>query len=377
MNVLMLNNEFPPLGGGTATVNANLLDALSNDKSLSITLVTSSGGASASVTDYGANSRIHRVKVKRQASPHHASVLDLLSFIFSALPYCIKLHRQQKFDLIFAWATLPAGLVAWLLGRFLGIPYIVRVSGPDIPGWEKRYSTLTKILAPLIRMIWRRAAITTAKSEQERAAVLENCPGLTVLLLPTAVPSVNREPRKRATGCVKFLCVARLIGRKRHELLLRSLALLPSHLDWSISIVGTGDEEDHLKQVTKSLTLENRVTFFGYVTRTDVNQIYRDHDIFISLSENESMCVAALEALASGMPCLLSPSAAYGLPEIPDISLLHSSDQKEISVEIFKALSSQISHQAAPPKSILSPEDMADLYKRAMSSVLQTTQHPN
>ena len=373
MNVLMINNEFPPLGGGTATVNANLLRAFADDDSLSIELITSSGGASKCTLTPNRNTRIHRVKVKTQNSPHHATILDLVSFIISALPYSLKLHRKQDFDLIFAWATLPAGMLAWILKKVNGTPYIVRVSGPDIPGWEKRYSILTKILSPIIKMIWRDAAITTAKSEEERAAVLRCCAGLKVSLLPTAVPSNGNTPLRRVNRPIKFLYVARLIARKRHELLLRTLALLPPEIEWSISFVGMGDEERKLRSIAKELALENSVKFYGYVAREQISGIYNEHDVFISLSENESMSVAALEALASGMQCIMSRSAACGLTERPGITLLEKSNAEELGKELLNALRAIESSPIVPAFPEFLTNDMANVYKQAFVSALKVT----
>ena len=373
MNVLMINNEFPPLGGGTASVNANLLDALADDSSLAIELVTSSGGAATSISDHCENTRIHRVKVKKQASPHHAKLIDLISFMISALPYSMRLHRHKQFDLVFAWATLPAGLVAWLIKRLNGTPYIVRVSGPDIPGWEKRYSFITKFFAPIIRMVWRGAAITTAKCEQEREAVLKHCKGLKVALLPTAVPSTNRSSRKIDKYKVKFLCVARLIARKRHQLLLRSLALLPLEIEWTLSLVGTGDEESNLLAIVRELSLESKVRFFGYVDRASVNELYQEHDVFISLSENESMSVAALEALASGMPCLLAQSAAQGLTENMGIKILYGGDSAIISAEVKQALNTLESIRSTFLEPQYLPCDMAKIYKESFAAAVSTS----
>jgi phosphatidyl-myo-inositol dimannoside synthase len=45
--------------------------------------------------------------------------------------------------------------------------YIVRVSGPDIPGFEQRYRYLYPLLTPFIRSVWRRADVVVTKCQSE------------------------------------------------------------------------------------------------------------------------------------------------------------------------------------------------------------------
>ena len=79
----------------------------------------------------------------------------------------LKLHRKNPYDLCFAWSAVPAGAVALALKRISGLRYILRVCGPDIPGFERRYQTIHFLIAPLIRRIWRGADRLIAKSARE------------------------------------------------------------------------------------------------------------------------------------------------------------------------------------------------------------------
>src|SRR5215212_3568493 len=162
MRILMLNNEFPPLGGGTGTVNRAILQQLAHEQDLAIDLVTSALGRRREQERFAARIRILKVPVNNQ-NIHHSSNRELLTFAARALPAALRLHRAQPYDLCFAWSAVPAGGVALALRRTTGLPYLVRVCGPDIPGFERRYGPLYPILAPSIRAIWHGAAAVVAK----------------------------------------------------------------------------------------------------------------------------------------------------------------------------------------------------------------------
>src|SRR5581483_4413772 len=91
------------------------------------------------------------------------------------------------FDFCFAWRALPAGGMASALAIRFGLPYMVWVSGPDIPGFETRYRRLYPVLTPLLRTIWRHANPLIAKCEQEIEMIHAVAPDVPVTLIPNGV----------------------------------------------------------------------------------------------------------------------------------------------------------------------------------------------
>ena len=73
----MLNNEFPPLGGGTGTVNQAILDNLNDSPDLTIDLITSSPENIYESETYSERIAIYKVPVDRY-NIHHASNKELI-----------------------------------------------------------------------------------------------------------------------------------------------------------------------------------------------------------------------------------------------------------------------------------------------------------
>jgi glycosyltransferase involved in cell wall biosynthesis len=90
--------------------------------------------------------------------------------------------------------------------------------------------------------------------------------------------------------------------------LLRAFARLRAHCDHPIrlTLVGTGDAEDTLHRLATDLGVADAVTFTGFVPRGDMPAVYRQADIFVLPSQNEGMSIALLEAMASGLPVVVT-----------------------------------------------------------------------
>jgi glycosyltransferase involved in cell wall biosynthesis len=119
-------------------------------------------------------------------------------------------------------------------------------------------------------------------------------------------------------GGVKFLCVARLIERKGHLHILKAVRLLLDRgvQGFKVILVGKGDLESSLMELAKKLEIEDYVDFRGYVNREVIAGVYAEADVFLLPSFNEGMSVAALEAIASGLPLLVT--AESGLEGLID-----------------------------------------------------------
>lgn len=100
-----------------------------------------------------------------------------------------------------------------------------------------------------------------------------------------------------------ILSVGELSKRKNHATIMKAIAKLDiSNVQYLIC--GVGDEEKNLKKLSKDLNIEEKVHFLGY--RTNINEIMQISDIFAFPSRREGLGLAAIEAMASGLPIVTS-----------------------------------------------------------------------
>ena len=98
-----------------------------------------------------------------------------------------------------------------------------------------------------------------------------------------------------------LVCVGEHIERKNHETLLRAAALLP---DVQVLFCGVGEKQQELERLAGELKLSDRVQFLGF--RRDVPQILGASDVFVFPSWQEGLPVSQMEAMAAGLPCVVS-----------------------------------------------------------------------
>lgn len=303
----MLNNEFPPLGGGTGTVNRELLKRWTRAPNLEIDLITSALGHEYHTEQFAERVRLHFVPVNNK-NLHHSSNRELATYAARALPYALKLQRAQKYDFVFAWSAVPAGAVALALKKIAGLNYLVRVCGPDIPGFEERYGALYPLLSPMIRATWHNAAHVVAKCGDEANLIRRVDARVAVTIVPNGVDADAFTPAHISDdGALRLLCVARLIERKGQEHLIQAVKRLTEQdIDVVLDLVGTGDARRANEQQARDLGIADRVNFVGYVPREEIAQVYVNAHVFVLASYNEGMSVATLEAMAAGLPLVVT-----------------------------------------------------------------------
>jgi glycosyltransferase involved in cell wall biosynthesis len=308
MRLLMLNNEFPPLGGGTGTVNRALLSRFAQRSDLEIDLITSALGNRAEHERFAERIRIFKVPVDNR-NIHHSSNRELLAYAARALPLALKLQKARRYDLCFAWSAVPAGGVAWALCRLAGLQYLVRVCGPDIPGFEQRYGALYQLLKPTIRAVWHGAVRVVAKCADEAAMIHVVDRDVVVSTIANGVDLDAFQPGDIIPddGALRLLCVARLIERKgQHHLIEAMQRLVAMGVQVTLDLVGTGDAQSDNEAQVQAAGLATHVQFVGYVPRERIAECYAASHVFVLPSYNEGMSVATLEALAAGLPVVVT-----------------------------------------------------------------------
>jgi phosphatidylinositol alpha-1,6-mannosyltransferase len=304
----MLNNEFPPLGGGTGTVNLAILQRMASVPGLDVDLITSALGRQAEKECLAERIRIFKVPVNNRMI-HHSSNRELIAYAAQAWSLAGRLHRAHSYDLCFAWSAVPAGGVAWALRRRAGLPYLVRVGGPDIPGFEPRYKVLYPVLTPIIRSIWLRAEVVVAKCEGEAAMIRAVDQNVPIALIPNGVDLDTFRERipPPDNGPLRLICVGRLIERKgQHHLIQAVKRLLDQGIDVALDLIGTGDAQASFEAQARALGMGEKVRFMGYVPREKIAAHYAAAHVFVLPSYNEGMSVATLEAMAAGLPLVVT-----------------------------------------------------------------------
>ncbi|KTG09028.1 glycosyl transferase family 1 [Haloprofundus marisrubri] len=103
------------------------------------------------------------------------------------------------------------------------------------------------------------------------------------------------------------LFVGRLVEGKQPRKVIESLALLREKCpDAELYICGSGPLQGELKELTERLELADAVHFLGYISYDEMPQVYRSGDVLLLPSRAEGLPRTVLEAMASGLPVVVS-----------------------------------------------------------------------
>lgn len=119
-----------------------------------------------------------------------------------------------------------------------------------------------------------------------------------------------------------MLCASRFAHDKGHAYLIRSLKRLTeiSDVPFTMVLAGDGPLLEQTKELVKELGLEDHVIFAGF--RKDIKNLYKGSDVYINSSEHEALSFLIIEAMAAGLPVIVTdmggnrdivpPDAAHG-----------------------------------------------------------------
>lgn len=124
-----------------------------------------------------------------------------------------------------------------------------------------------------------------------------------------------REQYQIDPDCVVIGHVGRFnVGKNQLFLVYLIEELLQRGKDYKLFLVGKGETMDSIKKIVDSLILNDKIIFVG--GRDDVNQVLNLFDVFVMPSIHEGLGIAAVEAQANGLDCILSDS----IPDDADLT---------------------------------------------------------
>jgi glycosyltransferase involved in cell wall biosynthesis len=216
---------------------------------------------------------------------------------------------------LFTFTTAAAARAA----RRAGVPYIVEPIGTlNRYGMDRRRPWLKRLSLALVEgPVLRHAAalrFTSAQEAEEARAAGIRWAREAVIPLGVEPAAFDAAPRSAPTpGALRLLFLSRLDPKKNLEGLLDALAVLaPAHPGLHLTVAGDGEPGyvAQLKARAASLGLDARLAWTGHVEGGRKTAALRQADVFVLPSHSENFGIAAAEALAAGLPCVLGHGVA-------------------------------------------------------------------
>jgi glycosyltransferase involved in cell wall biosynthesis len=167
--------------------------------------------------------------------------------------------------------------------------------------------------APVLKPFFRMADVVTAPSNF-LVEVIERRIGVPVCVVPNIVNFSSFLYRERKPVRPKMIVTRHLLTLYDIESVVRAFAQVQrQYPEASLRIAGTGDQENHLRNLVAELKLTD-VEFLGYVPQEELPALYDQCDILLNASLADNFPGSLVEAAASGL--IVVSTKAGGIPFI-------------------------------------------------------------
>ena len=305
MKVLLVNYEFPPLGGGAS--NATWFIGKSLVKLGHEVSVLTSGWGALKGWSHESGMEIDRLSTGRRQKDCSGNMEKLL-FLLIALVKLHKIVKDKQTQGIIVFFTIPCGPLGWVAKRIYGIPYVISLRGGDVPGLVPEISWIHSLIKPVRRASLKSAIAVVANSEGLRRLSEEFDP-ISVRVISNGVDTEFFYPLPpREVRNFRFLFVGRFQSQKNLFFLLENIVQISDKCSnpFTVMLVGDGPLKDEVIKHAGILGIGNRFEWVGWCDKLELRKLYQNADCFINPSLYEGMPNTVLEAMACGLPVIAS-----------------------------------------------------------------------
>jgi glycosyltransferase involved in cell wall biosynthesis len=258
---------------------------------------------------------------------------------------------KEKPDLVIAVERYVGVLVGLVMPKKIGFLISERVH----PGFHKMSRIFGSIDSLITKIVYRRKNLVVHAQGIDISKHISSKMRKPVVTIPNFVNptfKLNRELTRRNI----VLAVGRYAEQKGYDLLIRAWSEISNEFrnGWELHIYGDGDSAPYMKLVHE-LSLSDSIRLFG--PTKNVSALYDQSSIFVLSSRYEGFPNVLAEAMASGLPCIVtdSPSAVRDLTLSGNLARLVPINHKELALSLMDFINNPTSRNsfANKAKSVL------------------------
>ncbi len=312
MKILILNYEYPPIGGGAGVVSQYHAQNMAKMGHF-VTVVTTWYKGEKEIEE-SQNLKIIRLKSKRRYT-YKSNFTEWISWIIKSKQFLKNYLVDNPQDFCFAHFSLPGGEVAQYLKKKFNLEYAVVSHGQDIPWFFPKqmfkYHIVTYFWIKYICKNASKLVLLTENMKQNADKFMGKRLMNKNIIVPNGCQVAKFYPdyTKRNSDKLKIIFIGRLVEQKAPFVFLKALVLLKKEIgsNFEVNILGDGKLRNKMYEFVLSNNLKDEVNFKGWLNKEDVLQAYQYSDIQVVSSEAEAMSIAVLESLSTGLYVLSTP----------------------------------------------------------------------
>lgn len=310
MRILILNYEYPPIGGGAGVVSRYHAEGLA-DAGHKVTVLTA-WYKDEKGNEQKNNLTIIRLKSKRRYD-YKSTPDEWLSWIAHAKRFLKGFLSKNPQDYCMAHFALPGGEVARYIYKRFKLPYAVISHGQDIPWFFPKqmfkYHLLTYFWIKAICKKADKLILLTDAMKKNADRFMGRMKHKNLIIPNGCETSQFFHDYEKRSADFKILFAGRLVAQKSPFVFLKALLLLKNRIgsNFKAVILGDGDLKQRMQQFVRKNGLEKEVKFKGWVSKAEMLSEYQSAQVQVMSSAAEAMSIAALESLSAGLYLISTP----------------------------------------------------------------------
>lgn len=235
---------------------------------------------------------------------------------FTGLFRAIQLHKQFHYDAIWSMMASYNGFSAlFFKWRFPKVPFILSLQEGDPFEYikkrvglflflYKRIFTNADVVQTISHYLADFAKAMGFRGEVEVVANGVDNKHFGQEYSKQELDSLKKTLHKKEND-IFLITTSRLVVKNAVADIIKSLQFLPDNV--KLVIIGQGYEEANLRELSRKLSVDDRIKFLGFVGHTDLPKYLKVSDIFIRPSLSEGFGNSFVEAMAASLPVIATP----------------------------------------------------------------------
>lgn len=333
LRILQVNKLYYPVTGGIEKVVQQIAEGLNDMTDMKVLVCKQKGKA--------------ETQIVNGVTVHRAGSLGVLFSMPISASFFVQLWKLSKDrDIIHFHMPFPLGDLACLLSGY---------KGKVVVWWHSdivRQKKLMKLYRPIMEKFLQRAdiIIVATQGHIDGSDYLSKYRGKCVII-PYGVDKKVLEKGDlfvqqnavQNNKKINMLFVGRLVYYKGCEVLLQAF----SQIDGAVlTIIGRGELENKLKNISIALGISNRVYFLGEVDEKRLSKAFEDCDVFVlpSVEKSEAFGLVQIEAMSYGKP-VINTNLSSGVPYVSIDGITGITVRPNDVLDLRDAMNWMVSHE--------------------------------